>query len=823
MRLPLSWLREHVDLPPGLGPREVAAGLVRLGVEVEGVEHVGDDLTGPLVVGRVLSFEEFTASNGKTVRWCRVDVGEEPPRGIVCGALNFASGDLVVVALPGAVLPGGFAIGARRTYGHVSDGMICSARELRLGDDHTGILVLGPDATVGEDAIAHLELRDVVLDLEVTTDRGYELSVRGIARELSHAFDAAYRDPAEAVHVPEPDGSGWPVRIEDPVGCDRFSARTVSGLDPSAPSPMWLRRRLLLAGIRSISLAVDVTNYVMLETGQPMHAFDRAKLAGAIVVRRARPGERLTTLDGVDRALDPDDLLVTDGSGPIALAGIMGGATTEIGPGTTDVVLEAAHWEPATISRGVRRHKLPSEAAKRFERDVDPEVAGPALQRACELLARHGGADAGRGFTAVGPGPARVTITLPAGQPAAVAGMPIPTPAVVHRLEQVGCTVADSDGVLAVIPPSWRPDLVDPADLVEEVVRLEGYDRVPSTLPTPPPGRGLTEVQRSRRSVGRALAEAGYVEVLSYPFVAPEVHDAFGLEDDDPRRDAVRLTNPLSEAEPELRTSLLPGLLGALRRNVGRGLRDVALYETGSVYLSSDGRSAPPQLGVERPPTADELARLAAAVPDQPAHLAVALAGAREPAGWWGAARPASWADAMEAARIVAATVRVELAVRSGRRAPWHPGRCAELVRGDRLIGHAGELHPRVVAALELPERTCAMELDLDALGLGGLVRAPALSTYPPALLDVALVVPAEAPAADVAAALRDGAGSLLESLRLFDVYTDPDRLGPGRRSLAYSLRFRAPDRTLTVEEAIAARDAAVAEAARRTGAVLRS
>ena len=821
MRLPLSWLREHVDLPAGLGPREVAAGLIRLGVEVEAVENVGDDLAGPLVLGQVRSFEEFTASNGKTVRWCQVDVGEPEPRGIICGARNFLDGDKVVVALPGAVLPGGFAISARKTYGHVSDGMICSSRELGLGDDHAGILVLPPDAPVGADARETLALRDVVLDLETTTDRGYEMSVRGIARELSHAFDAPFRDPAAGA-TPAADDRGHPVRIDDPLGCDRFSARTVTGLDPSAPSPLWLTRRLLLSGIRSISLAVDVTNYVMLETGQPMHAFDRAKLTGGIVVRRATAGEKLETLDGTVRTLDPDDLLVTDDSGPIALAGIMGGAATEIGADTTDVVLEAAHWDPATISRGVRRHKLPSEAAKRFERGVDPDVAAAALQRAASLLAEHGGADPDAGMTITGPGPAPVTIPLPVDHPARVAGMPIEPAAVLRRLDQVGCAVDDLGGVLSVRPPSWRPDLVDPADLVEEVVRLEGYDRVPSTLPTPPPGGGLTDDQRARRSLGRALAEAGYVEVLSYPFVAPEVHDAFGLDADDPRRRTVRLANPLSEAEPELRTSLLPGLLGTLRRNAGRGLRDVALYETGLVFLPRDGAGRAEILRVDRRPDAADLAGLVAALPDQPRHAAVVLAGAREPAGWWGAARPAGWQDAVQAARVVADTLRVPLEVRAARQAPWHPGRCAALVHDGSVVGHAGELHPRVVAALELPERTAAMELDLDALGLGGVVRAPALSAYPPALLDVALIVPADVPQAEVAGALRDGAGALLESLRLFDVYADPERLGPDRRSLAYALRLRAPDRTLTAEEATATRDAAVAEAARRTGAVLR-
>jgi phenylalanyl-tRNA synthetase beta chain len=840
--VPLSWLAEYVDLPAGLSPRDVSAGLIRIGQEVEGVEETGADLVGPLVVGRVLEFEEFTAGNGKTVRWCQVQVEDQDPlsaadpapagagapvRGIICGARNFATGDAVVVALPGAVLPGGFAISARKTYGHVSDGMICSARELGLGDDHSGIMVLPPDAPIGTDAIAYLELRDVVLDIAVTTDRGYALSMRGMAREAAHAFGVPYRDPA-AIRVPEPDAAGWAVRLAD-AGCDRFSARTVTGVDPAAPSPLWLRRRLLLAGMRPISLIVDITNYVMLELGQPMHAFDRAKLRGAIEVRRARPGERLTTLDGVDRVLDPDDLLVTDDSGPIALAGVMGGASTEIGQETADVVLEAAHWDPASVFRTVRRHKLPSEAARRFERGVDPDVAGPALQRAADLLLRHGGGTIASGYTVVGADAERVTITLDADLPGHLAGVDIGGDAVVRRLEQVGCVVGGaSGGILDVVPPSWRPDLLQPADLVEEVIRLEGYDKIPSVLPTPPPGGGLTADQRLRRSIGRALAEAGYVEVRSYPFLSPSVHDVFGLPEDDPRRRTLRLANPLADTEPDLRTSLLPGLLATLRRNLGRGLRDVALFESGSVYLPRPDTPPAPVLGVDGPPTAEQLAALDAALPDQPRHLAVALSGERDPAGWWGQGRTASWADAVEAGRTVAVAAGVPLTVRATQYAPWHPGRCAEFVvtgpdGAEHVIGHAGELHPRVLTELDLPARTAATELDLDALGHGPTPRSPFISSYPPALLDVALVVGAQVPAAEVESALRTGAGELLESIRLFDVYADDARLGAGRRSLAYALRFRAGDRTLTAEEASSARDAAVAEAGRRTGAALRS
>ncbi|HEX5495018.1 MAG TPA: phenylalanine--tRNA ligase subunit beta, partial [Mycobacteriales bacterium] len=781
MRVPLSWLREYVEVPETLPAREVAGALIRLGLEVETVEQVGAGVQGPLVVGEVVDVEDLSGYK-KPIRWCHVDVGPsntaEGPRGVICGAANFAVGDRVVLALPGAVLPGGFAISARRTYDHLSDGMICSARELGLGEDHTGILVLPPDTKVGADAAELLELRDDVLDIDLLPDRGYCMSMRGMAREASHALDVAFRDAA-AVKAAGPDGRGWPVRVEDPTGCDRFSARTVRGLDPTAQSPLWMRRRLLMCGMRPISLAVDVTNYVMLETGQPMHAFDLAALRGALVVRRPRAGEELVTLDGTRRTLHADDLLVTDESGPLALAGVMGGASSEIAPDTADIVLEAAHWDPTTIGRMVRRHRLPSEAARRFERGVDPQVALAALHRAAGLLAEYGGASVDGEITVVGGRFEPRVIRLPDDLPGRVAGRPIPQGTVVRRLMQIGCSVA-GDTVLTVQPPSWRPDLTDPADLVEEVVRLEGYDTVPSVLPRAPQGNGLTPQQRVRRDVGRALASAGYVEVLTYPFVSPGVYDAFGLDVDDPRRRALRLVNPISEQEPDLRTSLLPGLVRALARNIGRGNRDVALFETGLVYLPRGRAGAAPTVGVDHRPTEEQVRALDATLPNQPRHVGVVLAGDRDRPGWWGEGRPAGWADAVQAARIVARAARADLEVRSASFAPWHPGRCAELLAHGRVIGMAGELHPRAVAALDLPARTAAMELDLGALGIGEPTQLGRLSTFPPALLDVALVVDVDVPAAEVESALRAGAGDLLEELRLFDVYSG-DQVGAGR------------------------------------------
>ncbi|GLZ06916.1 phenylalanine--tRNA ligase beta subunit [Actinomadura sp. NBRC 104412] len=826
MRVPLSWLREYVALPAEVTGRELAARLIAAGLEVETVERAGADVTGPLVVGRVLAIEELTGFK-KPIRYVQVDVGDAngtgEPQNIICGATNFAVGDRVVVILPGGVLPGGFRIDARKTYGKVSEGMICSVRELGIGDDHTGILVLPPgDEEPGADAMELLGLRDDILDIAVTPDRGYALSIRGIAREAAIAYGVPFTDPA-AIELPPEDqrGEAYPASIADPTACDRFVLREVRGFDPSAQSPMWMRVRLHRAGMRPVSLAVDVTNYVMLELGQPLHAFDRAKLTGEIVVRRARQGERLETLDHVKRELHPEDILITDRSGPISMAGTMGGLATEIDERSRDMVIEAAHFDDIGTARMGRRHKLHSEASYRFERGVDRELPLYASLRAVRLLAELGGAEIVPGVTHVQAPVGRVTVTMAAGHPDRVAGVGYGRETVVRRLQQIGCSV-EGDGTLTVTPPSWRPDLRDPNDLAEEVIRLEGYEEIPARAPRPVAGRGLTARQRLRRRVGRALAGAGYVEVLSFPFTAEKDADALQLPAGDARRRALRLANPLSEDEPLLRTTLLPGLLKALARNVGRGFGDVGLYEMGLVFRPRPGApSRAPRLAVDRGPTAEEIATVEAALPDQPERVAVVLAGEREPSGWWGRGRPASWADAVQAARTVAAEAGVELTVKADQHAPWHPGRCAALYRGETLVGHAGELHPRVIQAYGLPARTCAMELELGLLGEPGVVRAPRVSSYPVATQDVALVVDDAVPAAEVEAALRAGAGELLESIRLFDVYTG-EQVGEGRKSLAYSLRFRAPDRTLTTEEANASRDAAVASAAERTGAVLR-
>ncbi|MGI8723303.1 MAG: phenylalanine--tRNA ligase subunit beta, partial [Geodermatophilaceae bacterium] len=481
MRVPLSWLADYIDLPAENTLGTVVDVLIRLGVEVDGIHRPDADLTGPLVIGRVLAIEELSEFK-KPIRYCQIDVGEAQPRGIVGGATNFAAGDLVVVALPGAVLPGGFAISARKTYDRVSDGMICSPRELGLGEEHSGILVLdaGLDAAPGTGAIPVLGLDDPVLELEITPDRGDLLSVRGLAREIGLGLGLASTDPGLLEPPPASGPASYEIRVEDPTGCDRFVGIAMTGLDPSAVSPAWLRRRLIQCGIRTVSLAVDVTNFVMVELGQPMHAFDLDLLTGPLVVRRATPDEKLTTLDGVGRKLSETDLLITDDTGPIGLAAVMGGRSTEIHDGTTSLLLEAAHWDPVPVSRTSRGHGLFSEAARRFERGVDPEMTMAAISRAAQLLAEYGGAEAAGAVVDVDSREPRASVVLDVSLPSRVVGVDYPPEHVRDVLSRLGATVVGGtrDGEpLTVTPPTWRADLVDPNDVVEEIVRLSGYDQ----------------------------------------------------------------------------------------------------------------------------------------------------------------------------------------------------------------------------------------------------------------------------------------------------------------------------------------------------------
>jgi phenylalanyl-tRNA synthetase beta chain len=827
MRVPYSWLREVVTAgAPGwdVPPADLEQALLRIGHEVEEAITLGP-VDGPLTVGRVADIEELTEFK-KPICACRVDVGEAKPREIVCGATNFAAGDLVVVALPGTTLPGGFAITERKTYGRSSDGMICSAAELGLATDHSGILVLPPGtAEPGAPGVQVLGLDDVVFHLAITPDRGYCMSVRGLAREIACAYDLDFVDPAAVPPLPR-EADAWPLTVQPDTGVRRFALRPVTGIDPTAVSPWWLQRRLLLSGIRAISPAVDATNYVMLELGHPMHAHDLKRITGGFAVRFARPGETVVTLDDIERRLNTADVLIVDDVATAAIGGVMGSGSTEMREDSTDVLLEAAVWDPAAVSRTARRLHLPSEAARRYEREVDPAISVAALDRCAGLLADIAGGQVSEKLTDWRGDPPRddwagSPIAIAADLPDRMAGVSYALGTTARRLTQVGAAVRADRGSLTVTPPSWRPDLLQPADLVEEVLRLEGLELIPSVLPSAPAGRGLSATQRRRRAIGKSLALSGYVEVLLTPFLPAGVFDAWGLPIDDARRHTTQVLNPLEADRPYLATTLLPGLLEALARNVSRGIVDVALFAIAQVVQPTEQTTSVGLIPVDRRPTDDEIALLDASLPRQPQHVAAVLTGLREPRGPWGDGRRAEAADAFEAVRITARASGIELVLRAAQYLPWHPGRCAEVLVGDAVIGHAGQLHPAVIERSGLPKGTCAVELNLDAMPIVEALPAPRVSPFPAVFQDVSLVVDADVAAQTVEDAVRDGAGELLEEVRLFDAYSGP-QLGESRKSLTFALRFRAPDRTLTEDEASAARDAAIRCAAERVGAELR-
>ncbi len=830
MRVPISWLREFAEIPADATAEDIQAALVRVGLEEEAIHR--SELVGPIVVGQVLEFIDEPQSNGKTIRWCQVDVGSGDIRGIVCGAHNFFTGDKVVVTLPGSVLPGPFPIAARKTYGHVSDGMIASVKELGMGEEHDGILrlaELGLDPEVGTDALALLGLDDFAFEINVTPDRGYALSMRGVAREYSNSTGASFHDPAlrpSLIELVEQPPAGFSLTVDDQtpirgqVGCTVFMTRVVRGIDPARPTPPWMAARLRLAGIRSISLPVDISNYVMVELGQPTHTYDLDKLNGGITVRRAKSGETLVTLDDKTRALGEQDLLITDDSGPIGLAGVMGGASTEVSDTTTSVLIEAANFDPVSIARTARKHKLPSEASKRFERGVDPQVAAIAAARVAELLVELAGGSIDSLGSALNQAAAPAPIVLRDGFIAALVGVDFSDAEVGSALEAIGCRLEDVEGGVRVTPPSWRPDLSDEPTLAEEVARIVGYDRIPSVLPVAPPGRGLTRSQRLRRAAANMLAATGLTEVQPYPFLSEATHALFSGD-----APAMRLANPLDSEVPLLRRTLVPGLLDAARRNLSRGLTDLALFEVGVVFLPDSDRSygsGPIPVGDQHPGEA-KLAELNDGIPPQPWHAAALFLGDRVPKQPGQAPVGSSVADAVTAAQQLANAVAASIRVEQGNHPAMHPGRTAELYVGETVVGVAGELLPSIAAELDLPRTVALLELDLDALIEGGVreVATTPIASYPAATQDLSLVVSRDIPAGAVEAAVEEGSGDLLEEIRLVDDYRGTG-VDDDHKSLTFALRFRAPDRTLTAAEATEAKMAGVALAAERFGATLR-
>ena len=819
MKIPLSWLKEFVSLPTKVSAEDIAQAFVNVGFEIEGIDYQGKDLKGPLLVGKVLSIEELSGHK-KPIRYVGLDLGSGKTRFVICGARNFKVNDLVVVAVPGAVLPGNFAIAARETYGKVSDGMICSAKELGISDEHAGIIVL-PEGKVGSDAIKLLEIEDVIFDVAINPDRGYAMSVRGLARELSASLKCKYTDPASNVQVKKLNAIKSPkaigVKIEDKTGADQICIRTLDQVNTKISSPIWMQRRLEKCGMRSISLAVDITNYVMLELGQPLHAFDADVITGGLRVARANKFSKLVTLDKVERKLSADNLLICDTNSALALAGTMGGLASEVTSQTTKIALEAAHFDPISIARNSRFHKLSSEASRRMERNTDPALTEIASARAAQLLMDLAGAKyLGSSFAGLAIKPRKIKISVE--KVCELIGAKYTLKQVKDALILIGCKVTGSGSIITIEVPTWRPDLSSTADFAEEIARLVGYDQIPLRLPIGKSGAKLSTMQNRKRQIALMLANQGYTEVINYPFVNQELVDALGFTGD--RAKSFKLANPMSEDFPLLRTHLLPGLLTTLSRNINRGAKDLALFEIGSVFrnISPLGKVVLPT--TERKPSQKVIDSIYSSVPNQMLFVAGVSCGEKYLSSWQGEGSRFEWSDAVSKAAEIIESTGNKYEITGADLAPWHPGRCAEFKVAGKVVAHAGELHPRVIATLNLPARTCAFAVILNELPEAKLGAAPRIWNMPAAVQDIALVVSKNVLASDVEDSLRIGASELLESISLFDRY---DQIGDEKVSLAFTLTFRAADRTLTAEEVSGYRDEAVKRAGKDCGAVLRA
>jgi len=818
MKIPLSWLKEYVTLPAKITSDQISQAFVKVGFEIESIEAQGADLKGPLVVGKVLSIEELS-EHKKPIRFVGLDVGEKKTRYVICGARNFKVNDLVVVALPGALLPGDFKISARETYGKISDGMICSAKEIGISDEHAGIIVL-QEGKIGQDAIALLDVRDVIFDVSVNPDRGYAMSVRGLARELAGSLQVKYVDPADPKIAKKFGKNSNPkavsVKIEDKSGADQIYIRTLDQVNVKKSTPLWMQRRIEKCGMRSISLAVDITNYVMLELGQPLHAFDAQYIMGGLRVVRAGKFTKLTTLDKVDRKLDPDNLLIADAKTPLALAGTMGGLTSEVSNMTTKIALEAAHFDPLSISRNSRSHNLSSEASRRMERNTDPALAEIASARATQLLIDL--ADAKYVGTSQAGSPIKNRkVKISQTQISKYLGFPYTAKQVKSALLLIGCKVAGSGDLLTVEVPTWRPDLINFADFAEEIARLNSYDLIPATLPTGKGGARLNDMQYRKRAVAISLANQGFTEVINYPFVSQEMVDLLGFTGD--RAKSFKIANPMSEEFPLLRTHLLPGLLTTAVRNIGRGSKNLAIFEIGTIFRNTTPLGKAVNPGISKRPSEKVIKDIYDGVPKQMLFVGAVVTGETVLSDWQGLGSKFNWSDAIAKAQEIIESTGNDYEIFSSDLAPWHPGRCAELRVNGKPVAHAGELHPRVITALNLPERSCAFAVILSELPSAGVTKAPAIWSFPAVVQDVALVVESKVSAADLTAAIKQGAGPLLESIVLFDRY---DQMAGNKVSLAFTLTFRASDRTLTSDEVALYRDQAIAQAAKSVGAVLR-
>jgi phenylalanyl-tRNA synthetase beta chain len=802
MRVPVEWLEQYAD--PGLPVKQLEERLTMTGTKVEAVHHHGVGALERFVVGRVLEASRHPDADRLSV--CVVDVGDGGPQQIVCGAPNVAAGQTVAVARPGALMPGGTKLGAAKLRGVESNGMILAEDELGIGTDHAGIIVLDDDHPPGTPLGAVLPIATAVLELEVTPNRPDCLGVYGVAREV-HAATGAPLKPPPWADDPGSDGEvqGAEVVVEAPDLCPRFTARVFEDVT-IGPSPAWLKARLMAAGMRPISNVVDITNYVMLLAGNPVHAFDLDRVAGGrLVVRRARAGEQITTLDDQVRTLDEQMLVIEDGAGPTSIAGVMGGQRSEVHDGTTRVLMEVANWDGPNIHRTSQRLALRSEASGRFEKGLAPEQAMEAQIVATKLMLELTGARLAPGTIDVGgPGPPPAVIRLREARVTALLGRAIPRSRQAEILRALQFGVQDApDGLDVSVPAFRRNDVYREADLVEEVARIDGLEKLPATLPKRRGSAGrLTTAQRLRRRAVDALVGRGLYETVGWSFTEPGLADRLRLAPDDPRRAFVVLENPMSEEHSVLRTALAGSLLDAARHNTARGMPDLALFECGTVYRA----------------TGDQL-------PHEHRGLGAILTGRLQPQTWGTPEPPQAGLFAAKAVLGAALdAIRVRWDVEPATEPFLHPGRAARVLAGGEEVGWLGELHPLVARAWDLDHGAALFEVDLDHV-LGHADAVPQyvdLTSFPALRLDLSVTLPEDVPAATVVATVREAGGALLTDARVFDVYHG-EQVGAGRKSLALALSFRAPDRTLTDDDVAPLRERIVAALREGLGGELRA
>jgi phenylalanyl-tRNA synthetase beta chain len=803
MRAPVSWLRAYCD--PPISTEEAGRALNDAGIELERIERVGVGAPEGFVIGRVLSAERHPNADRLSV--CVVDDGSGEPRTIVCGAPNVAAGQTVAVALPGAVMPGGAKLGEAKLRGVKSSGMILAEDEVGVGEDHGGIMVLAEGPAPGAPLIDHLQIADEVLELAIAANRPDCLSIYGIAREL-HALTSAPLAPDPTDEDAEPSGQGeLPVVEIDPAICRRFTLRVFEDVS-IGPSPLWLKARLAAAGQRPISNVVDITNYVMLLTGQPLHAFDLDKVRGGrLAVHRAKDGQTMRTLDGAERALDSTMALISDAEGPTSLAGIMGGEVSEVSDSTTRVAMEAATWVGANVTRTQAKLGLRTEASTRFEKGLHSELAIAAQRLAARLMVELTGARMVEGTVDEYPEPPEPrTVRLRAARVEKLLGAAIPEDEIKAILGRLGFQVAGADGSFEVTVPYWRDgDVQREADLVEEVARIHGVDKLPITLPARRHAVGrLTPAQRVRRRLEDALRDRGLNEVVAYSFTSPDALARLRLED----VPLLQLANPMSEDQSVMRPLLLPGLLDAARHNAAHGTPRLALFESAHVYRLSDPLDEAPEASPN------------GATPAYERHHVGAVITQAQPGTWRSEPRPADFHAAKGLVEAMLATVGVECWLEPGERPFLHPGRTGTVLAGDeRKLGWIGELHPSVAGAWDLDGTVAAFELDADLIAelAPGPLPYRDVTSFPAVIQDIAVVVDDDVPAAEVERAVRAAGGELLDRLAIFDVYRG-DQVGPGRKSLALRLEFRSPERTLTDADVAAARVSIEAELAKLGG-----